>query len=101
MGNVGVAALAGLIVPFFISFLKNTAWSAKTKQIVSVVVSLVVAVGITAIDNGVNLGDWKQLVANLAVIFTVAQVFYQQYFGGTSVNAKLESIGVGATKAAE
>jgi len=101
MGNIGVAALAGLIVPFFISFLKNTAWSAKTKQIVSVVVSLVVAVGITAIDNGVNLGDWKQLVANLAVIFTVAQVFYQQYFGGTSVNAKLESIGVGATKAAE
>jgi hypothetical protein len=101
MGNVGVAALAGLIVPFFISFLKNTAWSAKIKQVVSVVVSLVVAVGITAIDNGVNLGDWKQLVANLAVIFTVAQVFYQQYFGGTSVNAKLESIGVGATKAAE
>ena len=101
MGNIGVAALAGLIVPFFISFLKNTAWSSKTKQIVSVVVSLVVAVGITAIDNGVNLGDWKQLVANLAVIFTVAQVFYQQYFGGTSDNAKLESIGVGATKAAE
>jgi hypothetical protein len=101
MGNVGISALAGLIVPFFISFLKNTAWSAKTKQIVSVVVSLVVAVGITVIDNGVNLGDWKQLAANLAVIFTVAQVFYQQYFGGTSVNAKLESIGVGATKAAE
>lgn len=101
MGNVGISALAGLIVPFFISFLKNTAWSAKTKQIVSVAVSLVVAVGITVIDNGVNLGDWKQLAANLAVIFTVAQVFYQQYFGGTSVNAKLESIGVGATKVAE
>lgn len=98
MGNVGVAALAGLIVPFFISFLKNTDWSSKTKQIVSVAVSLVVAVGITAVDNGVNLGDWKQLVANLAVIFTVAQVFYQQYFGGTAVNAKLESIGVGSTK---
>lgn len=101
MGNVGISALAGLIVPFFISFLKNTAWSAKTKQIVSVAVSLVVAVGITVIDNGVNLGDWKQLTANLAVVFAVAQVFYQQYFGGTSINAKLESIGVGATKAAE
>ena len=99
MGNVGISALAGLVVPFFISYLKNTSWSAKTKQIVSIAVSLVVAVGITAIDNGVNLGDWKQLVANLAVIFTVAQVFYQQYFGGTSVNAKLESIGVGSTKA--
>ena len=101
MGSVGISALAGLIVPFFISFLKNTAWSAKTKQIVSVAVSLVVAVGITVIDNGVNLGDWKQLTANLAVVFAVAQVFYQQYFGGTSINAKLESIGVGATKAAE
>jgi hypothetical protein len=101
MGNIGIAALAGLVVPFFVSFLKNTAWSAKTKQIVSVVICLVVAVGITAIDNGVNLGDWKTLLVNLGVIFTVAQVFYQQYFGGTSVNAKLESIGVGAVKAVD
>ena len=51
MGNIGIAALAGIVVPFFVSYLKNTAWSAKTKQIVSVVICLVVAVGITAIDN--------------------------------------------------
>lgn len=96
MGNVGVAALAGFIVPFIVSYLKNMNWSVQVKQIVSVVVCLVIAVGITAIDNGVNLGDWKAFIMNLGVIFTVAQVFYQQYFGGTSVNAKLESIGVGS-----
>lgn len=101
MGNIGVAALAGFVVPFVVSYLKNTAWSAQAKQIVSVVVCLVVALGITVVDNGVNIGDWKTLLLNLGVIFTVAQVFYQQYFGGTSVNAKLETSGVGAVKAGD
>jgi len=99
MGNVGIAALAGFVVPFVVSYLKNMSWTAQVKQVVSVVVCLLVAVGITAIDNGVNLGNWKDLIMNLGVIFTVAQVFYQQYFGGTSVNAKLESIGVGSHSA--
>lgn len=95
MGNVGVAALAGFIVPFIVSYMKNMNWSSQAKQIVSVVVSLVIAVGVTAVDNGVDLGNWKDLIMNLGVIFTVAQVFYQQYFGGTAINARLESIGVG------
>lgn len=99
MGNIGVAALAGFVVPFIVSYLKNMNWSAQVKQVVSVAVCLVVAVGVTAIDNGVDLGNWKDLILNLGVIFTVAQVFYQQYFGGTAVNAKLESIGVGASNA--
>lgn len=99
MGNLGVAALAGFVVPFIVSYLKNMGWSAQVKQIVSVGISLLVAVGITVVDNGVNLGDWKELLMNLGVIFTVAQVFYQQYFGGTAVNAKLESIGVGSSNA--
>ena len=99
MGNVGVAALAGLFVPFFVSFLKDVTWSTKVKQGVCVAVSVLVAVGITAIDKGVNLTDWKVLVSNLAVIFSVAQIFYNQYFGGTSINAKLENVGVGAGKA--
>lgn len=101
MGNIGIAALAGLVVPVLISFLKNTNWSTKAKQAVAVGTSLVVAVGITVVDNGVDLTDWKVLLTNLAVVFTVAQVFYQQYFGGTALNAKLESIGVGAVKAGE
>jgi putative flippase GtrA len=96
MNTLGVAALAGFVVPFIVSYLKNTSWSAQMKQGVSVVISLVVAFGITAIDNGVDLGNWKNLLLNLGVVFTVAQVFYQQYFGGTSLNSKLESIGVGA-----
>jgi putative flippase GtrA len=96
MNTLGVAALAGFVVPFIVSYLKNTSWSAQMKQGVSVVISLLVAFGITAIDNGVDLGNWKNLLLNLGVVFTVAQVFYQQYFGGTSINSKLESIGVGS-----
>jgi hypothetical protein len=99
MGNIGVAALAGLFVPVLVSFLKNVTWSMKVKQAVALGTSILVAVGITVVDKGVNLSDWKVLVANLAVIFTVAQVFYGQYFGGTALNAKLENVGVGAGKA--
>jgi hypothetical protein len=96
MGNIGIAALAGIFVPFLVSFLKNTSWSAKVKQGVAIGTSAVVALGITALDNGVNLSDWKVLLANVTVVFSVAQVVYQQYFGGTALNARLENAGVGA-----
>jgi len=99
MDNITIAALAGIFVPILISFLKNKSWSSKVKQAVAVVVSGVVAVGITAIDNGVDLSDWQTIATNIAVVFSVAQVSYQQYFGGTALNAKLENTGIGRVSA--
>lgn len=99
MGNIGIAALAGFIVPLLVSFLKSTSWSPRAKQGVAVVTSIIVAVGITVIDNGADLTDWQGLITNLTVVFSVAQVFYQQYFGGTALNSKLEHIGVGGGNA--
>lgn len=96
MGNIGISALAGIFVPVLISFLKNTSWSKQVKQGIAIATSAVVAVGITALDNGVNLADWQTLIANITVVFSVAQVVYQQYFGSTALNAKLENVGVGA-----
>lgn len=95
--SVTFAIIAGLIVPFVVSFLKNKAWSAQIKQIVAIAVSLVVGVGITIIDNGVSISNWQDLLANFGVIFTVANVWYGQYFGDTTINAKLESTGVGSS----
>ena len=95
--SVTFSIIAGLIVPFLVSFLKSKAWSAQAKQVVAIVVSFVVGAGITVIDNGVSISNWQDLLANFGVIFTVANVWYSQYFGGTAVNAKIESSGVGSS----
>ncbi len=99
MEPVGIAAVAGVLIPFLISFLKDVTWSAKTKQALAFGASLLVAAGITAYDNGVALSEWDNLAANLGVVFTTGQLVYQQYFSGTRVNARLENAGVGAGKA--
>lgn len=94
---LGFSALVGVVLPVVISYLKNTAWTAKAKQLLSVGISLVAGIGITLIDNGVQF-DWSNTqaaLANVAVVFTVAQTVYFQYFGNTSTNARLENSGVG------
>lgn len=94
----GVAALLGVVMPFVISFLKDVTWSTQAKHAVSLAVSAVAAVGITAIDNGVDLANWQNFVANLGIIFTVSNVVYRQYFENTALNLKVENVGVGARK---
>lgn len=94
--NPTVAIIAGFLLPFVVSFLKDRTWSQNVKQLVAFGASAVVAVGVTAIDEGTDLSNWDAFVANLGVIFATAQVWYGQYFGGTSVNTYLESKGVGS-----
>jgi hypothetical protein len=94
--SVTFSIIAGLVVPFVVSFLKSKAWSAQVKQLVAIVVSLVVGAGVTVIDNGVELATWQDLLANFGVIFTVANIWYSQYFGSTSVNTVLENTGPGS-----
>jgi len=96
MGSNGVAFIAGFIVPFIVSFLKDLKWSAKVKQLVALVVCLIVGAGVTIIDQGVVINSWDTFVSNFAIIFATAQVWYTQYFENTNVNMKLEEIGVGA-----
>lgn len=94
--SITFSIIAGLVVPFAVSFLKSKSWSTQAKQIIALAVSLVVGAGITIIDNGVQIANWQDLLANFGIIFTVANVWYGQYFGGTALNAKLENSGVGA-----
>jgi len=95
--SVTFSVIAGVVVPMLVSFLKSKAWSTQVKQLVAIAVSLVVGAGITFIDNGVSVSNWQDLLANFGVIFTVANVWYGQYFGNTALNAKLESSGVGSS----
>jgi hypothetical protein len=94
--TITFSILAGLVVPFLVSFLKSKTWSAEVKQLMAIGVSLIVGAGVTVIDNGVELMTWQDFVANFGVIFTVANIWYSQYFGNTSINAVLENTGPGS-----
>lgn len=94
--SITFSIIAGLVVPFAVSFLKSKTWSNQMKQLVAVIVSLVVGAGITVIDNGVSVATWQDLLANFGIIFTVANIWYNQYFGGTAINSTLENTGPGA-----
>ena len=90
--SASVAVAVGIVIPFLVSFLKDVTWSAKSKQALSLVISLAAAGAIAVFDGGVTA---TTLVANLGVIFTTAQAFYIQYFESTKVNMKLEESGIG------
>ncbi len=94
----GVAAsatvVAGFVVPFIVSFIKRENWSAEVKHIISLVVSVVTGVVIVVVDRGVAW-NWQEMVASSAVIFTIANTFYSQYFGYTPINSKLERLTIG------
>jgi hypothetical protein len=89
------AIIAGLIIPFIISFLKNKEWSPEAKQALAIAVSLVAAAGVSIFDNGLDVSTWEAVVSNFGVIFASANIWYNQYFGHTEVNHKLEDRGVG------
>lgn len=90
--GVGVAVAAGFIVPIIISFLKDTNWSTKVKQLLSFVISSVIGLLITVYDGGIS---WDSVVQNIGLVFTTSQVWYTQIFEGTTVNAVLERTGIG------
>jgi hypothetical protein len=94
--SITFALIGGIIAPFIVSFLKSKAWSAKVKQAVSIATSIAIGAGVTFIDGGMTDFSVANLLANVGVVFSVATVWYNQYFGDTAVNAVLESHGVGA-----
>jgi flagellar biosynthesis protein FliQ len=94
--SITFSVIAGLLVPFAVSFLKSRSWSSKVNQLVAVVVSLVVGAGISIFDNGLDITNWTDFAANFGVIFTVANIWYNQYFANTHVNEFLEEHGVGS-----
>lgn len=101
MDSNGVAFIAGFIVPFIVSFLKDLMWSAKVKQLVALVVCIVIGAGVTIIDQGIVINNWDTFVQNFTIIFTTAQIWYIQYFENTNVNMKLEDLKVLGSKEEE
>jgi hypothetical protein len=67
----------------------------EVKQLVSIAVSVAVGAGIAVFDNNLDVSTWEAFATNFGVIFSVATIWYNQYFGGTAVNHMLESRGVG------
>lgn len=95
--TLGGAAIAAIIIPPIVSFLKNTDWSFQIKQLLSFVVSFVAGLLVLVVDNGVSvdtLTDTNLVFNNFAMIFTASHIMYTQFFEKLKVNEKLEDIKV-------
>lgn len=91
LGALGAAAgLAILLMPF-VSLIKKSSWSTQAKQALGLIAAFIAAIGGAVIDG--NVDTLAEGIAYLATARVVAETLYTQYFGGTSLNSRLESIG--------
>lgn len=84
---IWVVLAVAFAVTLLTSFVKNVEWSARAKNLLATVLS-VVAAGIAAIVAGDF--DGKPLFELTVYIYGLAQGFYNFILKGTTVNAKLE-----------
>lgn len=88
---LGTAATIALILVPVISLVKRDSWSTQVRQTVAIAAALVAAIGGAIVDGNIsNLGEF---VAYLGTARLVAETLYTQYFGGTTLNARLEAVG--------
>jgi hypothetical protein len=90
-GDLGTTALIAMFLVPVVSAVKRPSWSSKVNFAVSMVAAAIAAVAGIAIDNQGK--TFRELVPQFSTAFATTQVVYQLYFGDTSLNAKLTSIG--------
>ena len=81
----------GLVSPLIVSYLTKSSMSSKTKHLIALVVSVVVAILVVIVSGGslfVFNGDgWENIVNSLLIatsmVFTIQQVAYKFIFKGT------------------
>lgn len=76
------------ISPFISAYVQNVTWSAQTKNLLALIVSLVIAV-VYLIVSG-TIGDWSQLAIVVPMVYTLQQLVYQ--FLVKNIATKFEAI---------
>lgn len=84
----------GVFVPAVVSYVKSVAWNTHYKVAAALVVSYVAA-AVALFAQG-SLSSISDLGVHGAVVWVSATAFYKLHFGNTELNAKLETMGVGA-----
>lgn len=88
---LGTAAAIALVLVPLLSLIKRDSWSTQIRQTVALAAALVAAIGGALIDG--NISNVGEFVAYLGTARLVAETLYTQYFGGTTLNARLEAVG--------
>lgn len=81
--------ILGLVAPFVVALLNKVKWSSKTKQLVTLAVSIVLAVVWFALTGGVDGYGIESIVAAAPGIYALSQIVYQFFL--KNVIAKLEA----------
>lgn len=87
-----IAIVIGLIMPPVVSYIKSVKWSREIKVLVSMAVCTVVAVVVLAVQ-----GDLKapsDVFEKATQVWAISQAEYGLWFGSTSLNKRIERMGV-------
>lgn len=88
--------LVGNLVPFLISYIKDTRWSDRQKMLLAIGVSVVIGILSSLLTNGLilhremSLDDW---MANILAVYGGATAAYKLWMQKTETNTTLEQIG--------
>lgn len=85
-----VSVIEGVVFPFVASFLKGQHWDKNVKFVLSMGFAVAVAAVSLVISGDLT---WNELLANSAIVWSVAQANYQLYFKDTAVETSLAEFG--------
>ncbi len=87
-----ILSLVGLILPPFIDFINKNIANSKVKFVISLLVSLVVAVAVKFYEGKLTLdalGNVPALLTTAGVIFAEAQVVYKLLYHNSALERKI------------
>ena len=93
---IGVLVFAtAVLVVLATSLFKNVTMSDRVKNAIAVVLSVVAGVVVDLSTHGFDFGTYayQDVLGTVLVIYGSAQALYQFILKGTTVDAKLESVG--------
>lgn len=86
-------ALAVIIVPAVVSFLKKSVWPHWGKLILAFGISFVGAVAAEFATGALTEFKVEELLAHATIIFTGAHMLYKIWFGNSKLDDKLTALG--------
>jgi hypothetical protein len=85
---VAITAILAIFSPFINAYINKVTWSAKTKTVVAMAVSLVIAVAYLGFSG--MIGDWSQLAVVAPMVYSLQQLVYN--FFVKNIATKFEAV---------
>lgn len=85
---VAITAILAIFSPFINAYINKVTWSPKTKTVVAMAVSLVIAVAYLGFSG--MIGDWSQLAIVAPMVYSLQQLVYN--FFVKNIATKFEAV---------